>query len=51
MASQVAGLLLTRYVLRLEPLASAGHPAVVTALGPTLQRYLTGPLAPASLEP
>lgn len=50
-ASQVAGLLLTRYVLRLEPLATAGHPAVVGALGPTLQRYLTGPLPPASVDP
>lgn len=49
-ASQVAGLLLTRYVLRLEPLASAGHPTVVAALEPTLQRYLTGPLPPASVE-
>ncbi|GAA1432900.1 TetR family transcriptional regulator [Microlunatus lacustris] len=49
-ASQVAGLLLIRYVLRLEPLASAGHPAVVAALGPTLQRYLTSPLPPASVE-
>ena len=50
-ASQVAGLLLTRYVLRLDPLASAGHPAVVGALGPTVQRYLTGPLPAASVEP
>jgi AcrR family transcriptional regulator len=50
-ASQVAGMLLTRYVLRLEPLASAGHPALVGALAPTLQRYLTGPLPPASVGP
>ena len=44
-ASQVVGLLLARYVVRLEPLASAPHPTVVAALGPTLQRYLTGPVA------
>lgn len=50
-ASQVAGLLLTRYVLRLEPLASAAHPAVVGALAPTLQRYLTGQLPDASVGP
>ena len=46
-ASQVVGLLLTRYVLKLEPLASAHHRDVVAALGPTLQRYLTGPVAAA----
>ena len=50
-ASQVVGLLLTRYLVRLEPLASARHPEVVAALGPTLQRYLTGPMARASVEP
>jgi len=41
-ASQVVGVILTRYVIRLEPLASAPHAAVVAAVGPTLQRYLTG---------
>ena len=46
-ASQVIGLIFTRYVLRLEPLASAPHPEVVAALAPTLQRYLTGPVGPA----
>jgi AcrR family transcriptional regulator len=43
-ASQLVGLGMVRYVLRLEPLASADHPTVVAALAPTLQRYLTGPL-------
>ena len=38
------GLILTRYVIRLEPLAGARHPEVVGAVAPTLQRYLTGPL-------
>lgn len=45
-ASQVVGLILTRYVLRLEPLASAPHLEVIAALGPTLQRYLTGDVGP-----
>lgn len=44
-ASQVIGLILTRYVLRLEPLASASHAEVVAAVAPTLQRYLTGTVA------
>jgi AcrR family transcriptional regulator len=43
-ASQLVGLAMVRYVLRLEPLASADHATVVAAIAPTLQRYLTGPL-------
>jgi AcrR family transcriptional regulator len=50
-ASQVVGLLMTRWVLRLEPLASASHPALLAVMAPTLQRYLTGPLPGASVEP
>ncbi|MBM7807296.1 AcrR family transcriptional regulator [Geodermatophilus bullaregiensis] len=41
-ASQVVGLVMTRYVLRLEPLASASPASVVAAIGPTVQHYLTG---------
>jgi AcrR family transcriptional regulator len=41
-ASQLAGLIMTRYVLHLEPLASASAESLVAAFGPTLQRYLTG---------
>jgi AcrR family transcriptional regulator len=41
-ASQLLGLAVTRYVLRLEPLASAPSEAVSAAVGPTLQRYLDG---------
>ena len=44
--SQVIGLVFARYVLRLEPLASAPHAEVVAALAPTVQRYLTGPVEP-----
>lgn len=42
--TQVIGLGMVRYVLRLEPLASADHDTVVAAVAPNLQRYLTGPL-------
>ena len=44
-ASQVVGLALARYVLRIEPLASACADDLVPLLAPTLQRYLTGELA------
>lgn len=44
MGSQLIGLGMVRYVLKLEPLASADHALVVAAIAPTLQRYLTGPL-------
>ena len=43
-ASQVLGLGLVRYVLKLEPVASADVDTVVTMVGPNLQRYLTGNL-------
>ncbi|MFD4182238.1 TetR family transcriptional regulator [Rhodococcus sp. NPDC058514] len=43
-ASQMAGLLVTRYLLRLEPLASLSVDEVVALVGPNLQRYLTGDL-------
>jgi AcrR family transcriptional regulator len=42
--TQIAGLAMVRYVIRLEPLASADHNTVVTAIAPNLQRYLTGVL-------
>jgi AcrR family transcriptional regulator len=44
MGSQLIGLGMVRYVLKLEPLASAEHAVVVAAIAPTVQRYLTGPL-------
>lgn len=42
--SQVIGLTMARYIVRIEPLASASPTAVVAAIAPTLQRYLVGPL-------
>jgi AcrR family transcriptional regulator len=45
-ASQVIGLILTRYVVRLEPVASMTADEIVAVYAPTIQRYLTGPLTP-----
>lgn len=42
LASQMSGLLFARFVLRLEPLASASPEQVAAAVGPTVDRYLTG---------
>jgi AcrR family transcriptional regulator len=44
-AAQMLGLVVTRYVLELEPLASLPRAQVVDLVAPTLQRYLDGPLA------
>lgn len=43
-ATQLAGLAMIRYLLKLEPLASAPPETVVAAVAPTIQRYLTGDL-------
>ncbi|WNV89656.1 TetR family transcriptional regulator [Umezawaea sp. Da 62-37] len=45
-ASQVIGMGLTRYVVRFEPFASTDVETVVAAVGPNLQRYLTGDISP-----
>jgi AcrR family transcriptional regulator len=45
-ASQLVGLGLTRYVLRVEPIASAKPEDVVSWVAPNIQRYLTGKLEP-----
>lgn len=44
-ASQLIGLVVGRYVLRIEPLASADAEELVAAIGPSVQRYLTGDIA------
>jgi AcrR family transcriptional regulator len=49
-ASQVIGLILVRYVLRVEPLASMDAETVVATLAPTIQRYLTGSLPVSGAE-
>ena len=43
-ASQVIGLILMRYVLAVEPIASMPADDVVAIFAPTIQRYLTDPL-------
>ncbi|MGC4853001.1 TetR family transcriptional regulator [Micromonospora sp. DT4] len=43
-ATQLIGLAMIRHVVRLEPVASADPETLVAAIGPTVQRYLTGPL-------
>jgi AcrR family transcriptional regulator len=44
--SQVVGLVMARYVVGVEPLASLPAERLVDAIGPTLQRYLVEPLVP-----
>jgi hypothetical protein len=41
-ASQVLGLALTRYILKLPPVVGLSRSEIVRWLGPTLQRYLAG---------
>ena len=43
-ASQIGGMIMMRYVIRLEPIASAPPETIVASIGPTLQRYLVGDL-------
>jgi AcrR family transcriptional regulator len=46
--SQLIGLAVARYIIRVEPLASAPAAQVAAVVGPTVQRYLTGDVvAPA----
>ncbi len=42
MVSQIIGLAMVRYVIKVEPLASATTEELVPLLAPTFQRYLTG---------
>ena len=46
-ASQILGLVMARYVVRVAPLASLAPEALIEAVAPNLQRYLTGPLGPS----
>ncbi len=45
-ASQMAGLLMARYVIRLPALATADDEELIAAVAPNVQRYLTGDLGP-----
>jgi AcrR family transcriptional regulator len=46
-ATQMAGVIMARYILRLEPVASLPPDALVALVAPTVQRYLTAPLPTA----
>jgi AcrR family transcriptional regulator len=45
-ASQLLGLATLRYILRVEPIASASVDDVAKMVGPTISRYLEGAIAP-----
>ena len=45
-ASQMIGLVMLRYVLEVEPLASMDHDVLVATYAPTIQHYLDGELPP-----
>lgn len=49
--SQLIGLAMARYVVAVEPLASASTDLLVCALGPTVQRYLAGDLTDGERAP
>ncbi|WFE37648.1 TetR family transcriptional regulator [Micromonospora sp. WMMD998] len=46
-ASQILGLALTRYVIRLPPVIDLDPEELVEWVGPTIQRYLTQPFTPS----
>jgi AcrR family transcriptional regulator len=46
-ASQMLGLALTRYVLRIGPVAAADPADLAATVGPTIDRYLTGDIRAA----
>lgn len=48
LGSQVVGLVMARYIIAIEPLASLPPATVAAAIAPNLQRCLTGPLPAAT---
>ena len=50
-ATQMAGLMVARYVLKLEPLASADAETLVAAMAPNVQRFLTDPMPEVFKDP
>jgi AcrR family transcriptional regulator len=49
-ASQMLGLALTRYVLRIGPVATASIADLAATIGPTIERYLTGDIRPGDVS-
>ncbi|MCO8277373.1 TetR family transcriptional regulator [Actinoplanes sp. TRM 88003] len=50
-ATQIAGTMVTRYVLRIEPLAGADPDTIAAAVGPNIQRFLTDPMPEVFKQP
>ena len=48
--SQIGGLMLARYILKVPGTAAASPEELVQAVGPTVQRYLTGDVGPAGVS-
>ena len=48
--SQIGGLMLARYILKVPGAAAASPEDLVQAVGPTVQRYLTGNIGPAGVS-
>ena len=51
MASDLIGLMMARYLVGAEPLASLPPDAVVACIAPVLQRDLAGPIRPEFSSP
>jgi len=49
--SQIVGVIMVRYVVKVEPLASADAETLVAAVGPTIQHYLAGELKLPATKP
>jgi AcrR family transcriptional regulator len=47
-ASQLMGLAFMRYVWKIEPIATMAEDDLVTAIAPTIQRYVDGNIGPAA---
>ena len=43
-ACQLMGLAMARFIIHMEPIASADPETLIASYAPTIQRYLTGPL-------
>jgi hypothetical protein len=48
--SQLMGLAFMRYVWKIEPIATMTEDDIVAAIAPTIQRYLSGNIGPATAQ-
>jgi AcrR family transcriptional regulator len=44
LATQIAGAMVARYILKIDPLATADREVIVAAIGPNIQRFLDDPM-------